>query len=157
MRFKIVYQRIINHAVIVLRHVALYIIIVLVNRQHSTVHSEFVCVSVCGWPLCACVYVFVLAIPVCLDPCDLVDCGDSVTSGYSEPVWGNDLVSPPDLTDLSEVSPHSYLSFLSYIPLFPDVSHDNISGRSRESSVQYSFLFIIVHVLVNKLTCFSYQ
>lgn len=148
MRFKIVYQHIINHAVIVLRRFALYIIIVLVNRQHFNC-SLWVCVCVCMYVGGHCVCVFVLAIPVCLDPCDLVDCGDSVTSGYSEPVWGNDLVSPPDLTDLSEVSPHSYLSFSSYIPLFPDVLHDNISGRSRESSVQYSFLFIIVHVLVN--------
>lgn len=43
---------------------------------------------------CVCV---VFAIPVCLDPCDAVDCGNSVTPCHSEPVWRNDLVSRPDL------------------------------------------------------------
>lgn len=111
----------------------------------STIHFVFVCVGVC-------VCLFVLAIPVCLDPCDLVDCGDSVTSGYSEPVWGNDLVSPPDLTDLSEVSPHSYLSFSSCIPVFPDVPHDNmITGCSRESrNTNFLVNFIKMYILILK-------
>lgn len=39
------------------------------------------------------VFVFVFAIPVCLDPCDPVDCGNSVPPCHSEPVWRNDLVS----------------------------------------------------------------
>lgn len=39
------------------------------------------------------VFVFVFAIPVCLDPCDPVDCGYSVPPCNSEPVWRNDLVS----------------------------------------------------------------
>lgn len=41
----------------------------------------------------AVVFVFVFAIPVCLDPCDPVDCGYSVPPCNSEPVWRNDLVS----------------------------------------------------------------
>lgn len=41
----------------------------------------------------AVVFVFVFAIPVCLDPCDPVDCGNSVPPCHSEPVWRNDLVS----------------------------------------------------------------
>lgn len=32
------------------------------------------------------VFVFVFAIPVCLDPCDPVDCGNSVPPCHSEPV-----------------------------------------------------------------------
>lgn len=39
------------------------------------------------------VFVFVFAIPVCLDPCDPVDCGNSVPPCHSEPVWRDDLVS----------------------------------------------------------------
>lgn len=39
------------------------------------------------------VFVFVFTIPVCLDPCDPVDCGNSVPPCHSEPVWRNDLVS----------------------------------------------------------------
>lgn len=37
--------------------------------------------------------VFVFVIPVCLDPRDPVDCGNSVPPCHSEPVWRNDLVS----------------------------------------------------------------
>lgn len=49
-------------------------------QQHSS--------AVKLWCLC-----FVFAIPVCLDPCDPVDCGNSVPPCHSEPVWRNDLVS----------------------------------------------------------------
>lgn len=41
----------------------------------------------------AVVFVLVFAIPVCLDPCDPVDCGNSVPPCHSEPVWRDDLVS----------------------------------------------------------------
>lgn len=42
---------------------------------------------------CSDAVVFVFAIPVCLDPCDPVDCGYSVPPCNSEPIWRNDLVS----------------------------------------------------------------
>lgn len=81
--------------------------------SHSAVwlcHCHSSCLSVCMIPLfltwanfwagaatfqCSdtVVFVFVFAIPVCLDPCDPVDCGNSVPPCHSEPVWRNDLVS----------------------------------------------------------------
>lgn len=54
------------------------------TSEQPRLHSS----AVTLWCLC-----FVFAIPVCLDPCDPVDCGNSVPPCHSEPVWRNDLVS----------------------------------------------------------------